>query len=954
MDYRQTLNLPKTEFPMKANLAKREPEILKEWETTGIYHKITRKSKGRAKYILHDGPPYANGNIHLGTALNKILKDFIVKSKFMGGFDSHYVPGWDCHGLPVEHEVEKSLGSKKRELSVVEIRKRCREYAARFVDIQRGEFKRLGVFGQWEEPYLTMNFDYQATIVREFGKFLLDGSVYKGKKPVHWCPTCKTALAEAEVKYENHRSPSIYVKFKMVSAPSPAYRQAGIPSPVEAIHELPLRESKGGGDIGNIFPSLKGKPVYVIIWTTTPWTIPANLAIALHPDFAYVAVEVKGEVYILAEALLESVMAKFGIRDYRILEKFSGQKLEGLKCRHPFLDRDSVIVLASYVTLDSGTGCVHTAPGHGQEDYETGVQYGLDIYSPVDDNGRFTPDVPFFAGKFVFEANKDVNQKLRDVGALLKEEMMEHSYPHCWRTNDPIIFRATEQWFISMDKKGLRKQALKSINEVVWIPPWGRDRIYGMIENRPDWCVSRQRAWGIPITVFYCSACHQLLVNQTTLDHIVRLFEERGADVWFEEGVDRLLPEGTRCSQCGGREFVKETDILDVWFDSGVSYAAVLEKGEALEFPASLYLEGSDQHRGWFHSSLLTSVGTRGCAPYRTVITHGFFVDGEGKKMSKSAGNVIAPEEVINKLGADVLRLWVAGEDYKDDIKISNEILKRLGDAYFRIRNTFRFLLGNLYDFNSEKDRVPYPELFEIDRWALHRLQILISRVREAYEHFEFHIVYHSAQNFCAVEMSALYFDILKDRLYTFSASSKGRRSAQTALYEILNALVRLMAPILSFTSEEVWKSLPSERDKVESVHLASFPEVRKDYMDESLNDRWDKIWAVREVVTKALEDARKEKVIGLSLDAQVHLHVPEKTFAFLQPYQEELKSIFIVSSVTLHPSSGGAKDEKEERAEISRADGKKCERCWNYVMTVGAHPEHSTICHRCVEAIQG
>jgi len=923
MDYRETLNLPKTEFPMKANLAKKEPEILKEWEATEIYHKILRESKGRRKYILHDGPPYANGNIHIGTSLNKILKDFIVKSKFMAGFDSHYVPGWDCHGLPVEHEVEKSLGSKKAGLSIVAVRKQCREYAGKFVDIQREEFKRLGVFGKWEEPYLTMNFGYQATIVREFGKFLLDGSVYKGKKPVHWCPTCKTALAEAEVKYENHRSPSIYVKFKMVS------------------------------DIGERLPSLKGKTVFVIIWTTTPWTIPANLAIALHPDFAYVAAEVKGEVYILAEGLLESAMAKFNVQDYRVLEKFSGQKLEGLKCRHPFIDRDSVLILASYVTLEAGTGCVHTAPGHGQEDYESGVQYGLDIYSPVDDNGRFTSEVPFFAGKFVFDANRDVNQKLREVGALLREEIMEHSYPHCWRTNDPIIFRATEQWFISMDKKGLRNQALKSINEVTWIPPWGRDRIYGMVQNRPDWCVSRQRAWGIPITVFYCSGCHELLVSQKTIDHVVRLFEEKGADVWFEEGVDHLLPEGTRCPKCGERAFTKEMDILDVWFDSGVSYVVVLEQREGLEFPASLYLEGSDQHRGWFHSSLLTSVGTRGCAPYRAVLTHGFVVDGEGKKMSKSAGNVVAPAEVINKLGADVLRLWVAAEDYKDDIKISNEILKRLADAYFRIRNTFRFLLGNLSDFDPEKDRIPYPELCEIDRWALHRLQELSSRVREAYEKFEFHVVYHSVQNFCAVEMSALYFDILKDRLYTFSASSKSRRSAQTALHEILRALVRLMAPILSFTAEEVWKYLPRESGGVESVHLASFPEVREEFVDKSLNDRWEKIWAIREVVTKALEEARKNKVVGLSLDAQVHLTLPEKTFAFLQPYEEELKSIFIVSSVTLHPAPAGAKDEKEIKAEVLRADGKKCERCWNYAVSVGDHPEHSTICHRCVEAIQ-
>jgi isoleucyl-tRNA synthetase len=932
MDYRNTLNLPKTDFPMKANLAKREPDILKVWEAKGTDQQRSKRAKGRPKYILHDGPPYANGNIHIGTALNKILKDFIVKSKFMTGLDSHYVPGWDCHGLPVEHEVEKTLGSKKGESSIVDIRKRCREYATKFVGIQREEFKRLGVFGEWENPYLTMNFEYQATIVREFGKFLLGGEVYKGKKPVHWCPTCKTALAEAEVKYEDIRSSSIYVKFKMVSTPSS----------LEG-------EGKGGGDIAEVFPSLQGKPIYVIIWTTTPWTIPANLAIALHPDFTYVAVDVRGEVYILAEDLLEGVMKKFGIKAYEVLEKFSGKKLEGLKCRHPFLDRDSIIIFASYVTLDTGTGCVHTAPGHGQEDYESGVQYGLEIYSPVDDDGRFTQDVPFFSGQFVFDANEAVNKKLAEMGALLKEEMYEHSYPHCWRTNDPIIFRATEQWFISMDKKGLRQNALKAINEVTWIPPWGRDRIYGMIENRPDWCVSRQRAWGIPITVFYCSTCKQPLIHQEAIDHVVRLFEEKGADIWFEEGVDHLLPKGTQCPQCGGKGFEKEMDILDVWFDSGVSYAAVLEKRRELEFPASLYLEGSDQHRGWFHSSLLTSVGTRGCAPYRSVLTHGFVVDGEGKKMSKSAGNVIAPEEVIQKLGADVLRLWVAAEDYKDDIKISNEILKRLADSYFRIRNTYRFLLGNLYDFHPEKDRIPYSELHEMDRWALHQLQKLIARVREAYERFEFHTVYHSVQNFCAVEMSALYFDILKDRLYTFSSHSQGRKSAQTALHEILKALTCLMAPILSFTAEEVWKSLPQEGEKLESVHLALFPEVKSDYLDDGLNERWERLWEIRTVVTKVLEEARKEKKIGLSLDAQVLLHLPEKVFSFLQSYEKDLKSIFIVSSVTLHQE----RDAKEVRAEVLRAEGRKCERCWNYDVQVGQHPEHETICPRCVEAIQ-
>lgn len=920
MDYRESLNLPNTAFPMKANLPTKEPEILKEWEGEKIYLQISEKSKGRPKYILHDGPPYANGNIHIGTALNKILKDFIIKSKFMSGYDTRYVPGWDCHGLPVEHEVEKILGAKKNELSITEIRKKCRQYASKFVSIQREEFKRLGVFGDWEDPYLTMNFEYQAVIVREFGKFLLNGSVYKGKKPVHWCPTCKTALAEAEVKYEDHRSPSIFVRFRLIS------------------------------DIGNILPALKGKDIYILIWTTTPWTIPANLAIAVHPDFSYVAVDVGKEVYIIAQDLAVSVMQKLDIREFKILEKFSGRILEGLKCQHPFINRESIVILADYVTLDAGTGCVHIAPGHGQEDYESGLKYGLDVYSPVDEAGRFTKDVPFFAGQFVFDANRNVVEKLSEVGALLKEETIVHSYPHCWRTNDPVIFRATEQWFISMDKNGLREKALRSINEVRWIPPWGRDRIYGMIEKRPDWCVSRQRAWGIPITVFYCSNCRATLVTQEIIDHIVNLFKREGADIWFEREASELLPPETKCPHCKGSDFEKEKDILDVWFDSGVSFAAVLETRKELHFPADLYLEGSDQHRGWFHSSLLVSVGTRNRAPYRSVLTHGFVVDGEGKKMSKSAGNVIAPEEVINKMGADVLRLWVSAEDYKDDIKISNEILKRIADSYFKIRNTFRFILGNLYDFNPDKDSVSYNELQEIDKWALYQLQKLIIRVKEAYERFEFYTVYHSILNFCTVEMSSLYFDILKERLYTSLPNSQARRSAQTVLLEILEGLTTLMAPIIPFTTEEVWKYLPKSREKSSSIHLMSFPEVKKEYLDEDLNNRWQKIWEVRSVVTKALEDARRQKLIGLSLDAQVHLYLPEDLYKFLLPYQTELKSIFIVSSVKLYKIEKG----EEVRAEVFKADGNKCERCWNYDISVGYYLDHPKLCERCVNVLKG
>jgi isoleucyl-tRNA synthetase len=888
MDYRDTLNLPKTGFPMKADLPKREPVILKQWEKQRIYDRLRESARDREKYILHDGPPYANGHIHIGTAFNKILKDIIVKSRFMAGYDSEYVPGWDCHGLPVEHEVDKSLGKKKSELSTLEIRRLCRAYAEKFINIQREEFKRLGVFGD------------------------------SGKKPIYWCTTCRTALAEAEVEYEMEPSPSIYVKFPMISDP------------------------------GEILPSLKGKKVSVLIWTTTPWTIPANLAIVFHPSFEYVAVEVGEEVFILAKALLEDVMMKLGAEEYRLLGTFSGTAVEGVKCRHPFVDRESLLILGDFVTLDVGTGCVHTAPGHGQEDYEVGLKYGLDIYSPLDDEGRFTEDVPFFAGQFVFDANAAVNAKLDEVGCLLKEEEMEHSYPHCWRCKNPVIFRATEQWFISMDAQGLRKTALRNIDQVTWIPYWGRDRIYGMVENRPDWCISRQRSWGVPIVVFYCESCGHVLADQELIEFVADLFEREGSDVWFQKDEGALLPPDTRCPKCGGDTFRKESDIIDVWFDSGVSWAAVLEKRDYLKYPADLYLEGSDQHRGWFHSALLTSAGTRGRAPYLGVLTHGFVVDGEGRKMSKSAGNVIYPDEVIENYGAEILRLWVAAEDYRDDIKLSEEILRRLSEAYRRVRNTCRYILGNLYDYDPQKDGVPYGELMELDRWALHRLENLVSRALKAYERFEFHIIYHTINNFCAVDMSALYLDILKDRLYVSPARSAERKSAQTALYEILVTLVKLMAPILSFTAEEVWGYLHG--DGGGSVHLQQFPAIKGEFMDEELARRWDKIWQVREEVSKALEGARREKLIGLSLDAGLSIGLPRGLYDVLRQYEDELKRIFIVSQVAL--STGD--DVKEVRVEVTKAEGEKCGRCWVYDTSVGLHPEHPTICQRCIQTIGG
>lgn len=927
MDYKDTLNLPKTSFPMKANLPQREPEILKKWEESKLYQKIRERAKDRPKYILHDGPPYANGHIHIGTALNKILKDLIVKSKNMAGFNAEYVPGWDCHGLPIEHEVDKNLGANKTAYSVSEKRKLCREFATKFLNIQKEEFKRLGVLGDWDNPYLTMSYDYEATIAREFGKFVGNGSVYRGKKPVYWCATCETALAEAEVEYEDHESPSITVKFPALS------------------------------DFGEKFSSLKNKRVYVLIWTTTPWTIPANLAIAFHPDYIYVAAETDGEVWILAESLLDQVMEQAGKKNYLILEKFAGRELEGLKCRHPFLNRESLLILANYITLDTGTGCVHTAPGHGQEDYESGLEYNLPIYSPVNDQGRFTSDVEFFAGEYVFAANEGVIKKLAEVGHLVHATTYRHQYPNCWRCKNPIIFRATEQWFISMDKNGLREKALKAIDQVIWIPPWGRDRIYGMIQNRPDWCISRQRAWGVPIIAFTCENCGYVLVEESLINYVADFFEKEGADAWFNRSGDDLLPQGTKCPQCQGKKFRKETDILDVWFDSGVSYAAVCEKRPNLHFPADMYLEGSDQHRGWFHSSLLAAVGTRGRAPYRSVLTHGFVVDGEGRKMSKSLGNVIVPEEVINRYGAEILRLWVAAEDYRNDIRISEEILSRLSEAYRRIRNTCRFLLGNLYDFNPEQDMVSQDKMLEIDRWILLRLQKLINRLREAYANFEFHIVFHSLHNFCIVDLSSLYLDILKDRLYVSPPFSLQRRAAQTAFYKILDALVRLMAPILSFTAEEIWQLMPKAQEKAESVHLCLLPEVDNAYLDQNLERKWHLLLQVRGEVSKALEIARKNKLIGNSLEAAVTLSSPGDLLSFLKQNEGQLKDLFIVSQVIITDAPLPDAFVSQEIAGlyilVTRAAGKKCERCWVFDPETGKGPKYPSVCPRCHQVLE-
>ncbi len=928
MDYKETLNLPRTRFPMRANLPVREPEILARWEKMGLYQKLREEGSGRDLFILHDGPPYANGHIHLGTALNKILKDIIVKSRQMAGYNSVFVPGWDCHGLPIEHQVDKELGGKKSDLSILEIRKHCRRYAEKFIDIQRNEFKRLGVVGDWENPYLTMSYDYEATIARELGNFFRQGSVYKSKKPVYWCAPCGTALAEAEVEYHPHTSPSIYVKFPLADDPA------------------------------SLDSSLSGKKVYVVIWTTTPWTIPANLAICLHPDFEYCAIEVGDEYWILARGLVERFTEACGIEDYREVLDFQASRLAGMNCRHPFLDRPSKVILGTHVTLEDGTGCVHTAPGHGREDYEMGLEYGLDIYSPVDDDGKFTDEVEFFAGKHVFEANADVNEKLREVGALIKEQTIEHSYPHCWRCKQPIIFRATEQWFISMEENDLRKKALEEIDRVEWIPRWGRERIYGMIANRPDWCISRQRCWGVPITVFYCEKCGQLIENEEIFRRVVELFNEHGADCWFDLDPDAFLPDAMKCPECGTESFVKETDILDVWFDSGVSFAAVLERRPELQFPAHMYLEGSDQHRGWFHSSLLASVGTRNRAPYEKVLTHGFVVDGEGYKMSKSLGNVIYPDEVIKKYGAEILRLWVSAEDYRDDIRISPEILKRLAEAYRRIRNTCRFLLGNLYDFDPENDQVPYDGLQQLDRWALLRYQEVLKNVKKAYDNFEFHKVFHGVHNFCVVDMSSFYLDILKDRLYVYPSDSIGRRAAQTVIFEILLGLVKMIAPIMSFTAEEVWDHMPHFEGKKESVHLESFPDERPEWFDEGLKNWGEVLETIRGEVTKALEEARKNKVIGHSLDAFVRLTLPESWQDMFAGKEEDLRSIFIVSKVSLCSDDEMPADARNSevpglRVYVEKAPGTKCERCWVWSETVGEDSEHPTACRRCREVLK-
>jgi len=946
MDYKATLNLPKTDFPMKANLPQREPEMLARWEQERLYERIQEQGKkeNRKLFVLHDGPPYANGRIHIGHALNKILKDIIIKSKTMAGFHVPYMPGWDCHGLPIEHQVMKELGDKKKNLDALAIRKLCRDYAEKYVTIQRDEFKRLGVLGDWEHPYLTMNHSYEATILREFGKFVAKGGVYKGLKPVLWCTHDRTALAEAEVEYEDHTSPSIYVKFPFVKSPKEIWSHFGVSAPIPSDVEQ----------------------VSVVIWTTTPWTLPANQAICLNPGFSYAFIKVRSEVFVVASNLIDS-FAKACKLEYQLLDvqKLEPRKMfQGLLCTRPLSDGRSPILFGDFVTQDQGTGCVHIAPGHGQEDYQlalesrepkyrTVIESPLEILAPVDDIGRFTSTVKDFAGQHVFKANPAIVEKLKSRGLLVGQGSLAHSYPHCWRCKQPVIFRATEQWFVSMEENNLRQKTLAAIDEQVeWIPSWGRDRIYGMIENRPDWCLSRQRVWGVPIPGFTCKACKKVLADPNVIEHVAKLVEKQGADVWFQKSAAELMPSGTVCA-CGGKEFEKERDILDVWFESGVSFAAVLKPQGW--WPAGLYLEGSDQHRGWFHSALLAGMTTDGKPPYDAVLTHGFVVDGAGKKMSKSAGNVVAPQDVIKQSGAEILRLWVAAQDYREDLRISQEILNHLVEAYRKIRNTCRFLLSNLYDFNETTDQVSYDGLEEVDRWALLRLSNLIGRVEIAYRDFEFHTIFHELNNFCSVDMSAVYLDILKDRLYTFHKDAHERRSSQTVLLEILVALTKLMAPVLSFTADEIWRMLPEAVRKEASVHLSSFPvadltDIK--WSNPPLAQRWGHLLRVRISVQAALEEKRRDKVIGSSLEAKVVIEGSSGLRALLKDYESELPALFICSQVELRLEST-AKTLEDHRVSVTKADGKKCERCWNYRPAVGTFKEHPTLCDRCVEAIR-
>ncbi len=942
-EWKDTVNLPRTGFPMKANLPASEPVGLARWAAMGLYGQIRQSRHGRPKFVLHDGPPYANGNIHMGTALNKILKDFVVKSRSMEGYDAPYVVGYDCHGLPIELQVDRELGTKKRDMSTAEFCRACRAYAERFIDTMTAQFQRLGILGTWDEPYLTMDFRYQAAIVRAFGRFVERGLVYKGKKPVHWCIHCRTALAEAEVEYEEHSSPSIYVEF-------------------------PLAES-GASELEARVPALAGMAVSALIWTTTPWTIPSNLALAFHPEFDYAAYDVDGRAVIVAQGLAEQVSRAVGRPFGEKIASMRGSALEGIRFRHPLYGRDSTGVLGEYVTLDAGTGVVHTAPGHGADDFNTGMKYGLEIYAPVGPSGHFFDSVELFGGLRVFDANPKVESALKERGRLWHREAFSHQYPHCWRCHHPVIFLATSQWFIRMDEPAirvklhnrpsaeaatLRDAALDAIDhEVTWIPSWGHDRIYNMVASRPDWCISRQRAWGVPIPALDCTACGEALVTPATVERAAAVFEQHGAVAWYERPLDDFVPEGLQCPSCGGSTFEREMNILDVWFDSGSSHEAVLSVRPELTWPADMYLEGGDQHRGWFQSSLLVGLGTRGRPPFREVLTHGFIVAEDGRKMSKSLGNSIDPEDVISKSGADILRLWVSMSDYTQEIRLGQEVLARAVEAYRKIRNTLRYLVANLYDFDPAVDRVDTARLEEVDRFVLARYAGVARRILDAYAAYDYGAVFHAVNGFATVDLSAFYADVSKDRLYTFAARSRERRSAQSAMFLMADGLSRLMAPILSFTADELWHHLPGAREP--AVHIARFPERQAldGLADADLLRRWTMLTALRERVLAEIEPLRKSKQIGSSLQAKVILTAAQAGLTSLAPYRRDLPMLFIVSDVELRLSAQeGDGGDLEPRITIERAGGVKCDRCWRYVSSVSREPEWAGICERCQGAL--
>ena len=946
-DWKDTLNLPRTNFPMKANLQTTEPQTLARWEEMDLYGQIRESRRGRPKFILHDGPPYANGRIHIGTAMNKILKDLVVKSRTMMGFDAPYVLGYDCHGLPIELKVDRELGPKKREMSPADFRRACRAYATRFIGVMSDEFKRLGVFGDWDHLYLTMDYGYQAAIARALGKFVEQGLVYKGKKPVHWCIHCRTALAEAEVEYADHSSPSIYVEFPL--APESA------------------------ATLAERVPALAGRAVSVLIWTTTPWTIPSNLAIAFHPDFDYAAYEVDDRVVIVAEGLAAKVGEAAGRTLTNPVAKMTGKALEHIRFTHPLYARDSVGVLATYVTLDAGTGAVHTAPGHGSDDFETGVKYGLEIYAPVGPGGHFLETVELFGGQRVFDANPKIVETIKARGRLWQHETFQHSYPHCWRCHNPVIFLATSQWFIKMDGalggSTLRAAALDTVQKnVEWIPAWGRDRLSNMLTNRPDWCISRQRAWGVPIPAVDCAKCGEAILTRELIDRAAGVFDVYGADAWYERPLEEFIPDGLACPACGGREFERERDILDVWFDSGSSHEAVLPFRSELTWPADVYLEGSDQHRGWFQSSLLVGLGTRGRAPFRTVVTNGFVIDTDGAKMSKSLGNTVEPQTVIAESGAEILRLWVMMVDYREDVKVSKQILTRAVEAYRKIRNTMRYLLSNLYDFDP-KDRVPLSTMEEVDRYALSRYAEAATAILKAYERFDYPTIFQAINQFATVDLSAFYADVSKDRLYTFASGSSERRSAQTAMYVVADGLIRLLAPILSVTADELWRHMPDHKGKETSVHIAEFPsQASLDEMhDPALETRWQVLLDARSAVNAKLEGLREAKTIGSSLQGRVTIDVANPVAAsLLRRYADTLPMLFIVSEVALGPTAAGAPPLSDQElrdrvndagalewtVDASAAEGEKCPRCWRIVPSVSSAPETLGLCSRCVDAL--